>query len=98
MTGIVCHIRARSNGGPRFDARQTDENRHGYSNLILMCARHSKLIDSDPRAYPADLLQQMKSAQEKNGSIELREPMPAKQWHFWRTTGPFTLQQEGTSW
>jgi hypothetical protein len=71
VTGIVCHICARSKGGPRFDAKQTDEDRHGYANLILMCARHSKLIDSDPKAYPVDLLQQMKAAQETNGSIEL---------------------------
>jgi hypothetical protein len=73
VTGIVCHICARSKGGPRYDARQTAEERHGYGNLIMMCARHSKLIDSDPTSYPVDSLRQMKAAQEKNGSIEISQ-------------------------
>lgn len=42
----VCHICARSPGGPRFDARQSDEERHGFDNLILMCGVHHKLIDA----------------------------------------------------
>jgi hypothetical protein len=72
VTGIVCHIRARSSGGPRYDPGQNVEDRHGYANLILMCARHSKLIDSDPNSYTVDILGKMKAAHEqKNGSIEL---------------------------
>lgn len=73
VTGIVCHIKARSKGGPRYDAKQTPEERHGYANLILMCARHSKLIDSDPKTYTVEVLHQMKEVQEKNGTIELSQ-------------------------
>ncbi len=73
VTGIVCHIKARSKGGPRYDPKQAPEERHGYANLILMCARHSKLIDSDPKTYMVEQLLQMKEDQEKNGSIDLSQ-------------------------
>jgi hypothetical protein len=42
----VCHIRARNERGPRYDSGQTDEERHGFDNLILMCSVHHKLIDA----------------------------------------------------
>jgi hypothetical protein len=73
VTGIVCHICARSKGGPRFDAKQSSEERHGYGNLVVMCARHSKLIDSDPKTYTVEAIRRMKAAQEKNGSIEISQ-------------------------
>ncbi len=73
VTGIVCHIKARSKGGPRYDSKQPTEERHGHANLILMCARHSKLIDSDPKTYTVEFLRQMKEAHEKNGSIDLSQ-------------------------
>jgi hypothetical protein len=71
VTGIVCHIKARSKGGPRYDPKQTNEERHRFSNLILLCARHSKLIDSAPQTYTVDALREMKEVHERNGSIEL---------------------------
>jgi hypothetical protein len=72
-TGVVCHICARSKGGPRFDAKQTDEQRHAFENLILMCARHSKLIDSEPQRYTVDLLHDLKAMRERGGAIELSQ-------------------------
>lgn len=69
VTGIVCHIKARSKGGPRYDGKQTAEERHGFANLVLMCARHSKLIDSDPKTYTAEILQNLKVKREIPGSI-----------------------------
>ena len=71
MTGIVCHIKARSKGGPRYDSKQTGEERHGYANLVLMCSRHGKVIDSEPETYTVDVLREMKAVHERNGSIEL---------------------------
>jgi hypothetical protein len=74
VTGIVCHIKARSKKGPRYDSKQTDEERHGLSNLILLCGRHSKLIDSEPKKYTAESLGAMKAAHEKRyGSIEITQ-------------------------
>ena len=73
VTGIICHIRARSKGGPRYDPKQTDEERHGFPNLVLMCGRHSKLVDSEPRTYTVDLLSEMKAVHERNGNLELSQ-------------------------
>ena len=44
--GEICHIRASKAGGERYDPEQSDAERHGYENLILLCRRHHKLIDS----------------------------------------------------
>lgn len=71
VTGIVCHIKARSKGGPRFDSSQNDDERHGFDNLVLMCARHSKIIDSDPDTYCVDTLRDIKHVHEKDGAIEI---------------------------
>ncbi len=73
VTGVICHIKARSVGGPRYDAHQTDEERHSFANLILLCARHSKLIDSEPERYTADVLREMKGEHERGGWIELSQ-------------------------
>lgn len=47
MVGEFCHIKGRSLGGPRYDPTQTEEERNGYANLMLMCSPHNKIID-DP--------------------------------------------------
>lgn len=73
VTGIVCHIAARSKGGPRYDSKQTDEQRHAFQNLILMCGRHSKLIDSEPKHYTDKALYEFKTTHEKRGGIELSQ-------------------------
>lgn len=64
LTGEVCHIRAQSPGGPRFDATQTEEARHAYDNLIMLCRRHHRIVDSEPELYPADALAQIKAIRE----------------------------------
>ena len=71
VTGIICHIAARSKGGPRYNRAQSDEQRHAFDNLILMCARHSKLIDSEPKRYTVELLLDMKNLHERNRQFEL---------------------------
>lgn len=71
ITGIICHIRARSKGGPRFDPKQSDEARHAFENLILMCGRHSKVIDSEPRLYTVAKLQGFKVDHDQPGENEI---------------------------
>lgn len=71
VTGIICHIGARNRGGPRFNAKQTDDQRHAYENLILMCARHSKVIDSEPTFYTVAKLTQFKAEHERPSENEL---------------------------
>ena len=73
VTGVVCHIKARSAGGPRYDATQTEEERHSDANLILLCAKHAKIIDSEPERYSVAKLQEMKRSHEKSGLIEVSQ-------------------------
>jgi hypothetical protein len=60
ITGEICHIKARHEAGPRFDPDQSEEDRHGFNNLILLCRHHHKVIDSEPNIYTANALAEMK--------------------------------------
>ncbi len=64
LTGECCHIEAYSSTGPRYNERQTDEERNGYDNLVLMCPRHHKIIDSHPEQYTVEKLQSIKASHE----------------------------------
>lgn len=77
VTGIICHIKAHHPGGPRYDSAQTDEERHAFENLILLCARHSKVIDSEPQRYTVEVLRQMKRRHESAACGDL-SPADAK--------------------
>jgi hypothetical protein len=63
-SGEVCHIRAQSPGGPRFDDMQSEEARHSFENLILLCRRHHKIVDAEPELYPAAALEDIKAMRE----------------------------------
>lgn len=65
ITGEICHIKARSAGGPRFDKAQTEEDRHGFDNLVLLCRRHHKVVDSEPDVYSVEALQEIKAIHEQ---------------------------------
>jgi len=62
VVGKVCHIKAKSPGGQRYDPAQSDEERHGYDNLILLCGIHHDIVDDDEALYTVERLQQMKAA------------------------------------
>jgi hypothetical protein len=64
VTGEICHIHARREGGPRYEASQTEADRHGFDNLILLCRQHHKVIDSQPDLYTAEALRKMKAIHE----------------------------------
>ena len=68
VVGKICHIKARNEGGPRFDPNQTAEQRHGYDNLILMCGRHHDVIDDDEEAYTVEYLHRLKAKHEQSAS------------------------------
>ena len=73
VVGEVCHIKAQNNGGPRFDAHQSEEARHSFENLILLCSVHHRVIDDQPATYTVDLLAEMKEMHERDGDIELSQ-------------------------
>lgn len=60
--GEVCHIKGSKPGSPRYDSAQSDDERHGYENLVLMCGFHHSVIDSDEVSYTVERLLQIKSA------------------------------------
>lgn len=82
IVGRVCHIRAKSAGGPRYDANQDDEHRHGPANLVLMCSNHHAVID-DPAnlsTYTVERLVSIKQAHEEAGEAKVSEtPQPSQE-------------------
>ncbi len=47
VTSRICHIKGNRPKSLRYDPKQSDEERHGFDNLILMCPIHHDLIDDD---------------------------------------------------
>ncbi|GAB6434804.1 MULTISPECIES: hypothetical protein [Bacillus] len=66
VTGKICHIKARSEGGPRYDPDQDTDERRGFDNLILMCPIHHDVIDSDVESYTVDRLIDIKKNHHNN--------------------------------
>jgi len=64
VVGEVCHIKAKSSDGPRYDAEQTDEERHGFGNLVLLCPTHHARVDGDPGRYTVEKLLEIKARHE----------------------------------
>lgn len=73
VVGEVCHIKAQNSGGPRFDSKQSEEARHSFENLVLLCSVHHRLVDDQPDTYTAELLTEMKELHERSGDIELSQ-------------------------
>src|SRR2546421_4207550 len=75
ITGEICHIRGKSRNGPRYDPHQTEGERNGYENLVLMCSPHNKIVD-DPTTrhkYTAEILtgyKQKHEAHYKNSVVQ----------------------------
>jgi hypothetical protein len=68
VVGKICHIKAASKLGPRYDDNQSDDERHGYDNLILLCPIHHDVVDSDVESYSVERLVKMKKDHELLGS------------------------------
>lgn len=67
VIGEICHIKAKSEGGLRYDSNQTDEERHSFDNLILLCPSHHTIIDDLLNGYTVEKLCTMKKEHEANG-------------------------------
>jgi hypothetical protein len=64
LIGEVCHIKAKSPGGPRYDENYPEEFRESYDNLLLMCRIHHKIIDDHPEIYSVEKLRTTKTDHE----------------------------------
>jgi tetratricopeptide (TPR) repeat protein len=72
VLGEICHVRARSPGGPRYDATQTEEQCHAFENLLLLCPSHHKIVDDNPDVYPVERLLEIKARHEAQHAGEGR--------------------------
>ena len=59
----LCHIEAALSGGQRFNPDQTNEERRGYNNLILLCHAHHKITD-DEKEFSVERLIEIKTKHE----------------------------------
>jgi hypothetical protein len=73
VVGEVCHIKGEKPTAPRYDAAQTDLERHGFDNLIVLCNVHHKVVDDNKQDYPVERLRKMKSDHE--GRLDGKEPL-----------------------
>lgn len=73
ITAQICHIKAKNSGGPRYDSKQTNQERDSFENLILMCPIHHKIIDDDEESYTVKRLQQIKSEHETLNSESVEQ-------------------------
>ena len=62
---FVAHIVASSPNGPRGDKVLSSQLSDKLENLMLMCADHHKLIDTNVDEYPVERLKAMKAAHEE---------------------------------
>lgn len=67
VRGDIAHIHGEKPGAARYDASMTDDDRHDFANLMLLCPNHHRLIDRlDPNAHSADELMAMKARHEEH--------------------------------
>lgn len=79
----ICHIRGRKPGAPRYDPTQSDEERNGFYNLLLLCPGCSHLIDYlEPDAYTVERLEEIKQLHEQRATDKHWHPTEEEQNRF----------------
>ena len=64
LIGECCHIVGESRVGPRGNHEMSPDDRDRYSNLILLCRNHHKVVDADVAGYTTAKLRDIKKAHE----------------------------------
>jgi len=74
MISKICHIRAASPAGPRYDPSMTDDDRRHIDNLILLCDECHNIIDNkaNEHLYPVALLREWKRSHEQETKLTLQ--------------------------
>ena len=65
IVGEEAHIVARNPDGPRGNAEFYMTEIDTYSNLILLCPTHHRIVDAQPEVFTSDALHAMKYAHER---------------------------------
>jgi hypothetical protein len=73
IRGVICHIEAASEGGPRYNPLQDEMQRDDYSNLIIFCPNCHADVDKNPDKYSPSYLRNIKKQHE---SRFLKNPYP----------------------
>jgi len=63
-----CHIEAYSLNGPRFNHNLSPTKINAFENLIFLCYRHHKVIDSDTVKYTVEKLKNIKAKHEEKSN------------------------------
>ena len=78
VLGEICHIEAAEENGPRYNIKSDDEYRRSFDNLLLLCEKCHKKVDSDENLYPVAKLTSWKAQHEKKymgSSIEIDDDL-----------------------
>lgn len=72
--GEMAHIKGDKAGSCRYDSNQTDAERNGHKNLVLLCPTHHTIIDKPENLsiYTVDFLIKMKEEHLANVKAKLR--------------------------
>ena len=65
VVGDECHIISGKPNGPRYDPEFPVDKVDSFSNLILLCRVHHKMIEDQPETFTAEKLRQLKASHEK---------------------------------
>jgi hypothetical protein len=65
IVGDVCHIVAREPDGPRGTSPLTSDERDKYSNFILLCKIHHKIVDDQLDLYTVERLHELRANHER---------------------------------
>lgn len=70
-TAYIAHIIAEKPGGPRYHPVLSEQLKHDFSNVMLLCDTHHRLIDKeDVEGHPIERLREMKRAHEERVQIQ----------------------------
>jgi hypothetical protein len=82
VIGEICHIRARSKGGPRYDPALSLKERNAFANLILLCPTCHSLVDKGSSRFSVETLTHIKASHEGNEPAELTAAMSVQALKF----------------
>lgn len=74
VIGENCHIVAESPSGPRGETPIPESERNRYGNLILLCANHHKIIDTNVSHWTVEKLKKVKEDHEIWIQTSLEKP------------------------
>jgi hypothetical protein len=79
VVGDECHIIAQSPGGPRHDALYPADQIDSYTNLVILCRTHHKMIDDRPNEFTAEVVRKLKTRHEEHirSRLSPTENMPS---------------------